>query len=151
MSTSHNVYEKVSDYKMDPKYRVSIPAEWRSGAVEIPVRLQLSKEQGYPVIKVFTPEEFDLKYEKVRVNTVLTEAEKQQLVGHLRMSSKMATISPQGKLTIPKDWAERIGVKADGPVTLGGRGPYYILCSQENYYAIFDAGMNMNDGGTGVL
>lgn len=150
MPSAATVHESHYDHKMDPKFRVSIPVEWRPATEDTPVRLQLSKEHGLQVIKVFSEEAFDDKFRQVEASD-LTPAKKQQIVGHLRMMSKKATISSQGKLTVPKDWAERIGLKADGQVILAGRGPFYMLCTQEVFDQITEIELGMDDGDLGVL
>lgn len=150
MSVSSPIFESHYDYKMDPKYRVSIPVEWRPGSEEVPVRLQLSKEHDLAVVKVFTEEEFNAKFEVIEASA-LTREKKIAIVGHLRMMSKQVTISGQGKLTVPKDWSERVGLKADGPVVLAGRGSYYMLCPQETFQKICEIEFDMGDGELGVL
>lgn len=149
MSSSATIYESHVDYKMDPKYRVSIPVEWRPATEDTPVRLQLSKEHKLPVIKVFTEEEFEKKFVQVEESD-LTPAKKQQIVGHLRMMSKKVTISSQGKLTVPKDWSEKVGLKAEGQVILGGRGNHYLLCPQDTFDQITELEFDMDDGDLGV-
>ena len=148
--SSVRIHESHFDYKMDPKFRVSVPVDWRPETEETAIRLQLSKEHELPVIKVYSEEEFDLKFEQV-AQSDLTPAKKQQIVGHLRMMSKKATVSSQGKLTVPKDWSEKIGLKADGPVILAGRSPFYMLCTQETFDRITDIELGMDDGDLGVL
>lgn len=150
MLLSAPVHESHYDYKMDPKNRVSIPVEWRPATEETPVRLQLSKEHDLPVIKVFREDVFADKFVQVE-SSDLSPAKKQQIVGHLRMMSKQATINAQGKLTVPKDWCERTGLQADGPVILAGRGPYYMLCPQATFERITEIELNMDDGDLGVL
>jgi DNA-binding transcriptional regulator/RsmH inhibitor MraZ len=148
--SSARIHESHFDYKMDPKFRVSVPVDWRPETEETAIRLQLSKEHELPVIKVYSEEEFDLKFEQV-AQSDLTPAKKQQIVGHLRMMSKKATVSSQGKLTVPKDWSEKIGLKADGPVILAGRGPFYMLCTAETFDRITEIELGMDDGDLGVL
>lgn len=150
MPSTATVHESHYDYKMDPKFRVSIPVEWRPATEDTPVRLQLSKEHGLQVIKVFSEEAFGDKFRQVEESD-LTPAKKQQIVGHLRMMSKKATVSSQGKLTVPKDWSERIGLKAEGQVILAGRGPFYMLCTQETFDTITEIELGMDDGDLGVL
>ncbi|WP_193213409.1 MraZ N-terminal domain-containing protein [Luteolibacter marinus] len=150
MSSLAKVYESHFDYKMDPKYRVSIPVDWRPETEETPVRLQLSKEHDLPVIKVFTEEEFEKKFVQVAESS-LTPAKKQQIVGHLRMMSKKATISSQGKLTVPKDWSEKVGLKAEGQVILGGRDNHYLICPQDTFDKITELEFGMDDGDLGVV
>jgi DNA-binding transcriptional regulator/RsmH inhibitor MraZ len=150
MSSSAKVHESHVDHKMDPKFRVSIPVEWRPATDKTPIRLQLSKEHELPVIKVYSEEEFDLKFEQV-ANSTLSQARQKQIVGHLRMMSKKAVVSEQGKLTVPKDWSEQIGLEAEGLVILAGRGPYYMLCAPSIFEQIKQIEQGMDDGDLGVL
>lgn len=150
MSVTAPVHESHFDYKMDPKFRVSVPVEWRPATEETPVRLQLSREHELPVIKVFTQEVFDEKFRQVEESD-LSPLKKQQIVGHLRMMSKQATISSQGKLQVPKDWSERIGLQADAQVILAGRGPYYLICPVATFERITEIELGMDDGDLGVL
>jgi DNA-binding transcriptional regulator/RsmH inhibitor MraZ len=150
MSANAKSLESHYDYKMDPKYRVSIPVDYRPDVEGAPIRLHAHKEHKLPVIKVYTAEIFEDKYRQIRESD-LPQANKNALEGALRMNSKLATISPQGKLTIPKDWAEKIGLKADGPVKLGGRGHYFIICTPETFDRIVEIEEDIEDYGLGVL
>lgn len=150
MPSLSKVHESHFDYKMDPKFRVSVPVEWRPETEETAVRLQLSKEHGLPVIKVYSEEEFGLKFEQVAASD-LTPAKKQQIVGHLRMMSKKAFVSNQGKLTVPKDWSEQVGLQSDGQVILAGRGPFYMVCTPTTFERIKEIELGMDDGDLGVL
>ncbi|BCX47091.1 hypothetical protein HAHE_09990 [Haloferula helveola] len=150
MSVEAKVYESHYDYKMDPKFRVSIPVAFRPDGEGEAIRLQVSQEQDEKVIKVFTDAAFQDKFRQIS-ESELPPANKQKLAGALRMSSKEATISSQGKLTVPKEWAERIGLKADGAVKLAGRDGYYIICTEESFRRIEEADLAMDDGGLGVL
>ncbi len=150
MPSSSYIHESHFDYKMDPKFRVSIPVDWRPETEETAIRLQISREHELPVIKVFTEEEFARKFEKVE-NSDLTPARKQQIVGSLRMMSKKAFVSVQGKLTIPKDWSEQVGIQSEGQVILAGRGPYYLICASSTFDRIKQIEASMDDGDLGVL
>ncbi len=147
---SVKVHESHTDNKMDPKYRVSIPVGWRPDVEGEPVRLQMSAEHKVPVIKVFSRAQFEDKFRQIE-QSPLDQTKKNALVGSLRMNSKEAQISGQGKLTVPKEWAERIGLKAEALVRLAGRGPYYILCTEESFDKIAEIELMMDDGGLGVL
>ncbi len=149
MSVEAKVYESHYDYKMDPKYRVSVPVSFRPDGEET-IRLQISNLHEVPVIKVFTSAAFEDKFRRVRESN-LTQSRKDEIEGSLRMLSKEVSINPQGKLTVPKDWAEDVGLQADGPVKLAGRGGYYMLCTEENFKRIAKAEISMDDGGIGVL
>lgn len=150
MSVNAKVLEGYFDYKMDPKYRVSVPVVLRPDNLDESIRLQSSHEHDLPVIKVFESAVFEDKFRLI-AESDLPQARKNALVGSLRMLSRQATISSQGKLTIPKEWAEKIGLKADAPVMLGGRGPYFIICTPETFQRIIEIESNFDDGGLGVL
>ena len=149
MSVSPKVYESDYDYKLDPKYRVSVPVVFRPDEGDS-VRLQVSKEHDEKVIKVFTLEAFEDKFLQIGAADI-PQAQKNTLAGALRMKSKQVAISSQGKLTIPKDWADKIGLKADGSVKLAGRDSYWVVCTEDSFNRIGDADLNMDDGGLGVL
>ena len=149
MVAEGKVYESHYDYKMDPKFRVSVPVAFRPDGDE-PVRLQVSKEHDERVIKIYSLAAFEDKFRQIEESD-LTRAKKTRLAGALRMTSKEASVSTQGKLSVPKDWAEDIGLKADGAVKVAGRDSYYILCSEESFRRIVEADMNMDDDELGVL
>lgn len=149
MSPAGRVYECHYDYKMDPKFRVSIPVAFRPEGDE-PVRLQASKVYEERVIKIFSLAAFEDKFRKINESD-LPPGKKEQMAGALRMTSKQVSISTQGKLSVPKDWAESIGLVADGPVKVAGRDSYFILCSEESFRRIVEGDMNMDDEGLGVL
>ena len=149
MSISSKVYESDYDYKLDPKYRVSVPVAFRPDEGDA-VRLQVSKEHDEKVIKVFTLEAFEDKFRQIDEASI-PQGNKIKLAGALRMTSKEVSINAQGKLTIPKDWPDKIGLKADGSVKLAGRDSYFIVCTEHTFTRISDADLNMDDGGLGVL
>lgn len=149
MSVSPKVYESDYDYKLDPKYRVSVPVAFRPDEGDS-VRLQVSNEHDEKVIKVFTLDAFEDKFRQIE-EADIPQANKNKLAGALRMASKQVSISAQGKLTVPKDWADKIGLKADGAVKLGGRNSYFVICTEDSYTRIVEADLNMDDGGLGVL
>lgn len=149
MSVSPKVYESDYDHKLDPKYRVSIPVAFRPDEGDS-VRLQVSKEHEEKVIKVFTLEAFEDKFRQIE-EADIPQGNKNKLAGALRMTSKQVAINAQGKLTVPKDWADKIGLKAEGSVKLAGRDSYYVICTEDSFNRISEADLNMDDGGLGVL
>lgn len=145
------IYEDRYPYKMDPKNRVSVPVVFRPEEEGGSIRLQLSTEhKKEKVIKVFSPEAFQDKFRQIE-EADIPQANKLALAGALRMNSREATINAQGKLTVPKEWAEKIGMKAESTVILAGRNSYYIICSEETFARIEEADFLMDDGGLGVL
>lgn len=149
MPALSKVYESDYDYKLDPKYRVSVPVGFRPDEGDS-VRLQISKEHDEKVIKVFTLEAFEDKFRQIEAAEI-SQGQKNTLAGALRMKSKQVAISNQGKLTIPKDWADKIGLKADGSVKLAGRDGYWLVCTEDGFNRIGNADLEMDDGGLGVL
>lgn len=118
-------------YKMDPKYRVSIPPEWRPAAGEI-LHLLSSYTHEMPMIKVLTKEAFQHRVNTIE-NSDLTPAEKNELLGSLSMFSRPATLNDQGKLLIPKDLSEEIGLVADTEIALAGRGLHFEVWNKANH------------------
>jgi DNA-binding transcriptional regulator/RsmH inhibitor MraZ len=144
-------FEDRHSHKMDPKNRVSVPIVFRPEEEGEPIRLQLSKEHGTEqVIKVMSCEVFQKKFSDIE-EADMPKAKKLTLAGALRMNSRQAVISSQGKITIPREWAEKLGLKTEGQVVFAGRDTYYIMCSEEIFARIEAADYSMDDGGLGVL
>lgn len=151
MSASHPALENYFVHKMDAKNRLSVPSEFRLVEEGTPIRMMKSKEHGLPVIKVFTEEHYQDKFRQLEEASHLSQQQKNEVAGALRMFSKQVTISAQGKLTVPKEWADRIGVRAEDQVVLGGRGDHFILCSEDTLSRIEAALDGLSDGGMGLL
>lgn len=150
MDDSEKVLESSYGYKLDPKFRVSVPVSFRPETEGEPLRLLRSKEYGMPVIKVTSIEVFEDKFRQIEASN-WTAAKKKQFVGALRMNSRKATLSSQGKLTIPKEWAEQAGLAAEKSVQLGGRGDYFIVCSDQTLNRINEVEFNLDQDDLGVL
>jgi DNA-binding transcriptional regulator/RsmH inhibitor MraZ len=130
MSTTRHSLTGFHEYKMDPKFRVSIPVDWRAEKGET-LRLQLSRRHDMPVIKVLTEAAFAHRVATIE-NSSLTPAQKDDMLGKLHMLCKDATLNEQGKLLIPKDWSEKAGLEADKEVFLAGRGKHFEVWNAEN-------------------
>ena len=150
MDFDENGYWGHFDHKLDPKFRVSVPVAFRPEEQGEAMRLQFSKEQERKVVKVFTSAAFEDKFRQVREADLIPK-KKQEIIGALRMSSKEVSINSQGKLSLPKDWALAIGLEAEGPVKLAARDGYFLICSEEAFEHIFEADLEIDDGGLGVI
>lgn len=131
MNSTSQRYKGFKPFKVDPKYRVSIPTAWRpeSGAS---LFLMYSSEHGMPFVKVLSQEAYDEKVDLIK-NSENTPAEKGRMLGKLAMFSREATLNDQGKLLVPKDLSERAGIAADSEVMLAGRGIHFEIWSSANF------------------
>jgi DNA-binding transcriptional regulator/RsmH inhibitor MraZ len=123
-------------YKMDPKFRVSIPTAWRpepGGALF----LLFSREHDMPVVKVLGQAAFDEKVSLIQASDK-TPAEKGRLLGRLAMLCREATLNEQGKLLVPKDLSEKAGIEADSDVILAGRGIHFEVWSKANFERVLE-------------
>jgi DNA-binding transcriptional regulator/RsmH inhibitor MraZ len=131
VSTTEFSYMGHTAYKMDPKYRVSIPTHWRPAAGE-PLYLLSSTTHDMPVIKVLSQKAYDHRKNTVK-NSDLTPKEKTEMLGAFAMQCRAANVNDQGKLLIPKDLSEAIGIRADSEVVLAGRDLHFEVWSKENH------------------
>jgi DNA-binding transcriptional regulator/RsmH inhibitor MraZ len=118
-------------YKMDPKFRVSIPMAWRP-APGGTLFLLFSQVHAMPVVKVLGRDAYDEKVGLIR-NSDKTPAEKGRLLGRLAMLCREVTVNDQGKLLVPKDLSEKAGIAADSDVVLAGRGIHFEIWSKEHF------------------
>ena len=136
VSTSPHTYMGYTPYKMDPKYRVSIPTAWRPAAGEV-LFLLSSKTHDMPVIKVLSQQAFDERVETVK-NSDLTPAKKTAMLGRLSMLCRVASVNDQGKLLVPKDLSEAAGIAAESEVVLAGRGMHFEVWSKANHGRVLE-------------
>lgn len=124
-------------HKMDPKFRVSIPGAWRLEAMGN-LFLMSSREYGLPVVKVLGDAAYQNRIEVIRGSEKHTEAEKARMIGKLASMCRPAAVNEQGKLLIPKELSESVGIEANGEAWLVGRGPHFEIWSKENYLRMRD-------------
>jgi MraZ protein len=118
-------------YKMDPKARVSIPVAWRPGYAE-PLFLLESNTHEMPMIKVLTNEAYLHRVNLIKDSDHIP-AEKTRMLGKLAMNSKEVQLNEQGKLLIPKELCERVGLAAEAELVLAGRGLHFEVWNKENH------------------
>lgn len=121
----------VVTYKMDPKFRVSIPVDWRPNSGE-PLFLQMSAAYEMPLIKVLSVEAYSHRVSLIE-GSELTPARKTLKLGKLAMNCREVLLNEQGKLLIPKDLSEKIGLTADAELVLAGRGLHFEVWSPTNF------------------
>ncbi len=133
MITPEHALEGVYDHKMDPKCRVSVPADWRVTAGNGYLRLLQSSSYNLKVLRVLTDEEYLNMLQEVENMNEWTPAQKKQMLGRLHSRCLKTTLNPQGKLLIPKAWCEVPGLSSEEPVVLVGRGAYFEIFNSVNY------------------
>lgn len=131
MTVDDQPYKGFKSLKMDPKFRVSIQAAWRPqpGAM---LFLLLAKQYEMPVVKVLSQEAYNERVAVIK-NSDKTPAEKSRRLGDLAMRCREATLNEQGKLLVPKDLSEQVGIEAEGDVVLAGRGIYFEIWSKTQF------------------
>ena len=129
MNTTDHSYLGYLAYKMDPKYRVSIPTAWRPAAGQT-LFLLSSKTHDMDMIKVLSQAAYDRRVEIIQTSD-LSQARKTALLGSLSMLSREASVNDQGKLLVPKELSEGAGIAADSEVMLAGRGMHFEVWNKE--------------------
>lgn len=132
MNSPIQALEGVYEHKMDTKCRVSVPADWRDTAGDGYLRLLQSSSYDLKVLRVVTESEYRSMLQEVD-NADLSGAKKRQLLGRLHANCLKTSLSPQGKLSIPKAWCEVPGLSANGSLMLVGRGAYFEMFNMERY------------------
>ncbi|MBR4310984.1 MAG: hypothetical protein IKT79_08135 [Akkermansia sp.] len=123
-------------HKLDPKGRVSIPADWRAALGQKLVLLQATHKKRYNILKCFTKEAFDQKINEIRTSAKelgATPGQIDEYVGSIISSADSAEVSTQGKILIPKDEREHLKVKEY--VQFVGRGSMFEIWLPEDYNA----------------
>jgi DNA-binding transcriptional regulator/RsmH inhibitor MraZ len=135
MSLSHQRHKGFHPYKMDTKFRVSIPTAWRPEE-DGSLFLLYSKRHDLPLIKVRSQAAFDEKVALIQ-NSDKTAGEKSRLLGQLAMLSREVKLNDQSKLAIPRELCAKTGIAADSAVYLTGRGIEFEIWSGENFERMF--------------
>jgi len=136
MTSTHQHYKGFKPFKMDPKFRVSVPVAWRP-EVGASLFLLFSKEHEMPVVKVLSQEAYDEKVDLIK-GSDKTPAEKGKMLGKLAMLCREASLNEQGKLLVPKDLSEKAGIAADSDVMLAGRGIHFEIWSKANFDKVLE-------------
>lgn len=136
VSTTAKRYLGYTPYKMDPKFRVSIPTNWRPAAGEV-LYLLSSTTYEMPLIKVLSQQAFDERV-KIVEDSDLTPAKKTAMLGRLYMLCREASVNEQGKLLIPKEISEQTGFEAESEVVLVGRGLHFEVWSKPNHVRVLE-------------
>ena len=144
MSVLAKRFEHFFDFKLDAKFRVSVPSEWRPGRGEaLPLRLLKWQNYGVSVLKAVTDEAFVAMIRSIEEDAGLNAGQKAQKTGLLYTLNTPVTINEQGKMLIPKKLAKEQGLEASGVVHLFGRGTNFDIVSPRDYAAMIEAHENL--------
>ncbi len=136
MGVPKNSFEGVYDFKLDAKFRVSVPSEWRPGRGEaLPLRLLKWRAYEVPVLKALTDEAFVAMVASIDASEQ-SAGVKSQRKGLLYSRNTPVTINDQGKVLIPKKLASEQGLEAGGAVHLYGRGTNFDIVSPRDHDAL---------------
>ncbi len=143
MSQKGQVFRGFHSYKMDPKFRTSIPTDFRPAAGES-LFLLFAETHSLPVVRVINQEDYERRV-KIVEDSDLSPAKKTAKLGSLAMRCREVTLNEQGKLLVPKDLSEKAGIKADSSITIAGRQSYFEVWSQENFDRVLEIEQAQDD------
>jgi DNA-binding transcriptional regulator/RsmH inhibitor MraZ len=132
MSFSLPKFSGFIEHKVDPKYRVAIPALWRTEEGEQFVLQELSKK-GVKLIRVLTVQALENAVTSIKNHSKATVGEIREALEELYANILTVSLNAQGKLLIPKEWSERANIKAESSVFLVGRGDYFEIYNATDY------------------
>lgn len=132
MSLASQKQRGFVEHKLDAKGRVSVPIAWRPENGES-VFLMMAKSYEVPVLRVFSEGAFEKKLNQIEAAEDLDPGQKDKLKGMMTSTSLEAQVNEQGKLLVPKAWAEERELPLPGPVMLVGRGDTFEMMNVENY------------------
>ncbi|MDO5469926.1 MAG: hypothetical protein Q4F38_01380 [Akkermansia sp.] len=122
-------------HKLDPKYRVAVPARWRSVYGQELVMLE-STYHGYNILKCFTHESFATKLNEIRERALADGYELgdvDEYIGDIAGKSFVGEVNSQGKLLIPKQ--QRDLLKLDEYASFVGRTAHFEIWNKEDFEA----------------
>ena len=122
-------------FKLDPKSRVSVPADWCPNPDQV-LRLMRSENEGVKCLKVLTENELAKILTEIDQQEDWTPAMKRKMAGAVHGRCFKTTTNKQSKLLIPQDLMAWADLEAGGSVTLVGRGDFYEIFASEAYGAL---------------
>jgi DNA-binding transcriptional regulator/RsmH inhibitor MraZ len=142
MSDKFQQYKGTYPYKTDSKNRVNVVAAWRPQPGEnLHLMASFDKKSELPIIKVLTDEGVASRLAIVD-EFVSDPGERAEMKGELKRNLRDGNINDQGRLLIPKDFANHAGIEPDADVYLVAGDSHFEVWSKENHSKAF--------GGLGV-
>lgn len=142
MSGQFQQYKGTYLYKTDSKNRVNVVSAWRPQPGEsLHMMASFDRRSELPIIKVLTDEGIASRLKTVD-DHVLDPGEKAEAKSELKRNLRDANLNDQGRLLIPKDFAQHAGIEPDAEVYLLAGDSHFEVWSKKSYCAAF--------GGLGV-
>jgi MraZ protein len=112
---------------IDEKNRITIPARWRRDSAE---EFIILPEATHQFLLVMSPEEFSRMSAAAEADPNVSARDRRVFFRQLHSRAQHATADKQGRLVLPVDLCEKLGLKAE-VVLVGGRGRFEIWNSQK--------------------
>ncbi|MFM2199639.1 MAG: hypothetical protein RLZZ505_3071 [Verrucomicrobiota bacterium] len=142
MSDKFQQYKGTYPYKTDSKNRVNVVAAWRPQPGEnLHLMASFDKKSELPIIKVMTDDGVASRLAIVD-EFVSDPGERAEMKSELKRNLRDGNINDQGRLLIPKDFANHAGIEPDADVYLVAGDSHFEVWSKENHSKAF--------GGLGV-
>ena len=107
---------------IDEKNRITIPARWRRGSAEEFIVLA---EATHQFLLVMSPEEFSRMSAAAEADPNVSARDKRVFFRQLHARSQHTTADKQGRLVLPVDLCQKVGLKGE-VILVGGRGRFEI-------------------------
>jgi transcriptional regulator MraZ len=112
---------------IDEKNRITIPARWRRDSAE---EFIILPEATHQFLLVMSPEEFSRMSAAAEADPNVSARDRRVFFRQLHSRAQDATADKQGRLVLPVDLCQKLGLKAE-VVLVGGRGRFEIWNSQK--------------------
>ncbi len=133
MSDQFQQYKGTYPYKTDSKNRVNVVAAWRPQPGEnLHLMASFDKKSELPIIKVMTDEGIASRLRTVDEH-ITDPGEKAEIKSELKRNLRDANLNDQGRLLIPKDFANHAEIESDADVYLVAGDSHFEVWSKENY------------------
>ncbi|HWY40554.1 MAG TPA: hypothetical protein VNX27_07135 [Chthoniobacterales bacterium] len=107
---------------IDEKNRITIPARWRRGSAE---EFIILPEATHQFLLVMSPEEFSRMSAAAEADSTVSARDRRVFFRQLHARAQHATADKQGRLVLPEDLCQKLGLKNE-VVLVGGRGRFEI-------------------------
>lgn len=134
MSDIFQQYKGTYPYKTDSKNRVNVVSAWRPQPGEnLYLMASFDKKSELPIIKVLTDEGIASRLRTVDEH-ISDPGERAEMKGELKRNLRDANLNDQGRLLIPKDFANHAGIEPDAEVFLVAGDSHFEVWSKENHF-----------------